>query len=210
MVLKEYINFEKQIEHNLISVTHYEFNALEDSTLTIEIGTNLSIFINIGNMVNTIHNNNNNNILLLPPKNAYLLNDETFEIKTCKGKYIKYTIIEFKNELQHFLLKNINSSIDKRYNHIFASNKFNFDFPLNIDILTLIEEIYKIDYSNDNVFSNLEIKAKSFYLLYNILRKILFMDYKYIEQVSTIYSRYYASLKNIFDNQMNLENSLDL
>ncbi len=36
------------------------------------------------------------------------------------------------------------------------------------------------------------------------------MDYKYIEQVSTIYTRYYASLKNIFDNQMNLENSLDL
>ncbi len=103
MVLKEYINFEKQIEHNLITVTHYEFNALDDSTLCIEIGANLSIFINIGNMVNTIHENN---ILLLPPKNAYLLNDECFEIKTCKGKYIKYTIIEFKNELQQFLLDN--------------------------------------------------------------------------------------------------------
>ncbi len=36
------------------------------------------------------------------------------------------------------------------------------------------------------------------------------MDYKYIEQVSTLYTRYYASLKNIFDNQMKLEHSLDL
>lgn len=207
MVLKEYINFEKQIDHKFLSVTHFEHRSLTDENIDISFKNNLNIFINIGNIINLDHKSNS---YLLPPKNAYLLTGQNFSIPVTAGKFIKYTIIEFKDKLNNFLNENIIDSIPEMYKHIFSSESYMLDFPLNIDILTNIEELYKIDYNSDLTFSEFEIKVKSFCLIFNILKKILFMDYKYIDQISTIHTKYYAVLKNIFDNLMTLDSSLSL
>lgn len=207
MVLKDYINYEKEIDHPLISISHFEISTTSNKSIKIKGTSRLSILVNIGNMVNIKVDKSN---ILFPPKNAFIIKNKNINVCISKGKFSKYTLIQFKGRLEHFLVQNLKDAFLPQYEHIIKNQSFTFDFPLNIDILTQLEDLYKTDFKTCSNFPFFELKSKSQYLIFKIMKKILFLDYKFIDAVATDDTKYYAVIKSLCDNNLDLENSLFL
>ena len=148
--------------------------------------------------------------VILPPKSLYFIHNHSLKIKTNQPLQTKYTIINLKSHLFEFLKNNLLLAIPPEFLHIFKNGPFIFYLPLNIDIIYNIEEIYKINFKKFYNFDILELKAISLLCINVILIKILFLDFKYTDTFATVYTKYFAVLKNILHNSSTLEESLKI
>lgn len=207
MILKDYINFEKKIHHRLITINNKEVEDPEKDTFPIENNQNLSLLINLGN---TIKVNTHNEELLFPPKNAYLVKNKSTTFFISKGKVSKYTVISFHGKLENCLLKEIKNAVSFEFAPLFQSERYIFDFPLNIDILMQIENLYKIDFKNkQEQFLAFEIKSRSYALLLEILKR-LFIERNTVclPQIATNDTKYCSQINSLHEKKELEKNNL--
>ncbi len=205
MVIKNYVNFEKEIDTDWISIQHFELQPKSGEGCDVDFRGGMGILINIGNILVV---KSGKRKIIFPPKNGYLVSNENIKLVTTSGKYYKITVILIKNFFMKEVRKKITDSVNPCYSHIFRSNRYVFDFPLNIDILTILEDLYKTDTRINTGMLRFELETKALYLIFLILRKIINLDYKYIEPAATKYTKYYSTLKFVFENMIPVEESL--
>ena len=206
MVLKEYFNFENEIANNLLSVKHFEHKPSESLNIPNDLFSSFFILINIGHLVQA---NMDCNTVLCPPKNGFLGINKNVSLILNEQCYSKFTMITLSKIFQDEIIEKINRAIPYPIDLIFKSSSYCFSFSLNINLIELIEELYKT--ANSKNFSNfyyLEIESNFLRLLTSILRVILFDDHRYNKMTATNDSKLLAAIKQIIKSKRQKEEIL--
>ncbi|OHD16809.1 MAG: hypothetical protein A2Y34_12430 [Spirochaetes bacterium GWC1_27_15] len=206
MFIKDYINYEKNISTDFLKVENYEFEP--DSLKELHQVDHSSIYLlfNIGHILQFKFENIN---IFCPPKNALFGRGELPEILFNNTQHYKYSILSLSPVYSNKIVQKILNAVDNKYRHIFSAAHFSFSFSLNIEILKLIEDIYKSAEGSMFNFSALEIEAQFLHLLSLILRTILFETYKHTKLTSSPITTYYLVLKSFFEDLVDFESSLE-
>lgn len=206
MILKNYINYEKDINNSLVSIHTYEVFQEDSSEYTFYFKNKFYIFLNLGDIITT---KVKGKTIFCPPKHAFFGYNKKLTLKDNINKNIKITVFEFKKPLKERLLKKIAERIERKYRLFFEQKSFIFNFILNVELTNMIEEIYKC---NDGLSGGLmlfEYEVKLYYLIFLIIKNILCGDYKYIDHTATDDFCFLQTVRSVFERTMTIENALE-
>lgn len=207
MVLKEYFNFEQNIKNRILNIKIFEFHPGEKVDFSYDIFKSFYIFFNIGHIMQGKIDKNN---LLCPAKNGLIgiKNHPIFMFN--KNHYYKFTVITLNKDIEHSIIKKIESYIREDFKNIIKSKNFCLSFALNIDMIELIESIYKTSSSLKEEIYYLELESKFLLLLSVILKEIFFENFRYNELSSTPDTKYLYCLKSIVENGLPISRVLKI
>lgn len=206
MILENYINYETPVNNSILEIEH--FNDMEKCNKSLQKNSSrLFIFVNLGNIIEIISDNRTQ---FCPPKSCMIGMKKGVTGRINPSHQFRGTLISCKKSFHLRFLSRITGSIEKRYAHIFDCNDFLFDFPLNIQMIAVIETIYKAQNKKTCYFHLLEIESLVIQLFIQALRIVIFLDQKYIEQFTTLDTKYYTILKTFFDHPVTFEDTLKL
>ncbi|HOJ64876.1 MAG TPA: hypothetical protein PLE45_10705 [Spirochaetota bacterium] len=196
MVLKEYFNFERNIKNKILNIKTFEFHPGEKTKFDYNIFKSFYIFFNIGHILQYEIDETN---IFCPAKSGLIgiKNHPVFMFN--KSHYYKFTVITLNKEIEHILIKKLESYIEDKFKHIIKSKNFSFSFSLNIEMIELIESIYKTAASLKEEIYYLELESKFLLFLSVILKEIFYENFRYNELAATPDLKYLYCLKSMSD-----------
>ncbi|HOV13672.1 MAG TPA: hypothetical protein PK771_05265 [Spirochaetota bacterium] len=204
MFIKDYVNYEKDIDVGILKIKNYEFYPKSDIEYENISEDCIYLFFNIGHIMQFKYEGQN---ILCPSKNGLFGLGAIPEIIFNTNHHYKFTILSLSREFSQDIIKKVYYAVDKKYHDIFKKT-FSFSLALNIEIFQLIEDIYKSGDSVNKTFSVLEIEAKFLHLLSLILRTILFENYKFNGITSSPTLKYYWVQKMVYEDNLTFIDAL--
>lgn len=205
MLCENYLNYQKDINNKFIYSKSYILKPGEYFENKFDKNP-VFLFVNTGNLITITESEK---IILCPPKNCFFSLRHELKLNPSNSAQ-QFTIIEFKSELKNIVMEEITNAVEPFYTDFFEKSNLLLDFPLNIDIIDILENFYKT--SNDLIvnFNYLELKTNTLQIITHIFKTILFQNYKFLDSVATSSTKFYLILKNIFENEIPLDDSLIL
>ncbi len=209
MVLKEYFNFEKNISNKLLSITTIEKQPNDESfELDYSFFDSFYIVLNVGSILQIELDGVGT---FLPAKDCLLGFGKRPVFTFNKNNYYKMIVFNLKPDYCEEIFKKIVNAVDYPFNEIFKSRSYCFSFSLNIEVIELIENMYKYcgDTNNANSqFQYLEMESSFIFLLSNILKIVLFEEHKFNAITATVDSKFYMTLRKIINYGEKLDDLL--
>jgi len=207
MVLKEYFNFEKNINNKILNIEIFEFHPGQKIEFDYNIFKSFYIFFNIGHI---LQYEIDGSVLFCPAKNGLIgiKNHPLFFFN--KNHYYKFTIITLKKDMLDYVLKKIEHSVKPYIKNIFKSKNFLFNFSLNMDMIELIEAIYKTASSIKEEIYYLELESQFLLFLVSIIKEIFYENFRYNKLSATPDLKYLYCLKSFFEDNIPLTNSFKI
>lgn len=197
MILKEYFNFEKNINNKILKIQIFEFPPGKEIQFDYQIFSSFYVLLNIGHIIKY---EIDGSMLFCPAKNGLIgiKNQPLFFFN--KHHYYKFSIITLKNNMLEEILKKIELNLKDYIKHILKNRNFTFNFSLNIEMIKLIESIYKLSNSLKEEIYYIELEAYLLLFLVSILKEIFYENFRYNKLSATPDLRYIYCLKLFFEN----------
>ncbi len=211
MVLKEYFNFEKNISNKLLSVCSYEIKPNESAdVIPTDAFDSFYLLFNVGSILPVQIDGQN---LFIPAKDGLLGYGKSPQWLLNSSAYYKFILVRLTDNFAAELLPKISASIDYPFSKIINSdNGFIFSFSLNISVIEMIENIFKMCGENENRHSSffyLELEANFITMVASILKIILFEEHKFNAVTAAPDLKFYMIMRKKIVEGQELDGLLD-
>ena len=119
MILKEYINFERDIQNKLIDIINIEIKPGGSNPIDEKIFDSFYILINIGHILQF---KIDNQLFFCPPKNGILGSHKRPKLLLNEKHYYKFTIITLKDFFNCEVVNRISISMNPPFDKFFLKN----------------------------------------------------------------------------------------
>ena len=199
MVLKEYFNFEKNINNKLFSVSSFEKGP--DSSNDIIPDDAFDSFYLLFNVGSILPVQIDGQSFFCPAKDCLLGYNKKPELTFNTNSYYKFILVKATEEFSSQILSKIRDAADYPFSEIFnASSGFCFSFSLNISVIEMIENIFKVCGENENRHSSffyLELEANFITMIASIFKIILFEEHKFNAVTASPDLKFYMVMRKI-------------
>lgn len=211
MILKEYFNFEKNIDNKLFAVSSFEKDSDSGNDIIPDNAfDSFYILFNVGSILPIQIDQQD---FFCPAKDCLFGCKKIPQFKFNANSYYKYILVKTKDEFSRQILAKIRDAANYPFSEIFnESEGFCFSFSLNISIIEMIENIFRVCGENENKTSSffyLELEANFITMTASILKIILFEEHKFNAVTASPDLKFYMIMrKTIIDGQP-LDDMLD-
>ena len=210
MVLKEYFNFEKNISNKLFSVCSYEIKPNESADIIpADAFDSFYLLFNVGSILPVQIDEQS---FFCPAKDCLLGYNKKPQLTFNSNSYYKFIIVKTTDEFSKQVLSKIHDAMDYPFSEFFNKTAdFCFSFSLNIGVIEMIENIFKVCGENENRHSSffyLELEANFITMIASILKIILFEEHKFNAVTASPDLKFYMIMRKIIIDAQYLDDLL--